>query len=326
MRRILFGLAALVVVAACLAWWATEPRPAFAREQWADFEPGGDAARGRVVFEAGGCASCHATPGQPDRLQLGGGLELKSPFGSFYAPNISPHPTDGIGGWKVVDLANAVLTGVSPAGEHYYPAFPYTSFHNATLPDVRDLLAYLRTLAPVEGKARGHSLGFPFNIRRGLGLWKLLFFDPRPLQPDPGKGAPWNCGRYLVEGLGHCAECHSPRNVLGAIVADKRFTGGPNPTGKGNVPNITPDKSGLGAWSEQDIAFVLSDGLTPSGDFGRQFDGGCRSQHRRTAGGRSRGDRRLSEIPAPERRRGEEDRTARRLIPSDRLDGSGKSA
>lgn len=266
MRWLLLAVAALVVVAAGLAWWLTEPKPAFAREQWAAYEQGGDAARGRVVFEAGGCASCHATPGQPDRLQLGGGLALKSPFGSFYAPNISPHPRDGIGAWKAVDLANAMLSGVSPAGEHYYPAFPYTSFHNVTLPDIRNLLAFLRTLAPVEGKAPGHRLAFPYNIRRGVGLWKLLFFDPTPLEPDAAKSAAWNRGRYLVEGLGHCAECHSPRNMFGAIVADRRFAGGPNPTGKGKVPNITPDKSGIGAWSEQDIAFLLSDGLTPTGD------------------------------------------------------------
>jgi mono/diheme cytochrome c family protein len=266
LRWILSALVALAAAMLGFGWWMTEPTPLFSHEEWASFEQGGDATRGRVVFEAGGCASCHATPGQPDRLKLGGGLELKSPFGSFYAPNISPHPQDGIGAWKAVDLANAMLTGVSPAGEHYYPAFPYTSFHNATFGDIRDLLTFLRTLEPVEGKPRGHSLAFPFNIRRGLGLWKLLFFDIRPLKPDPGKSPEWNRGRYLVEGLGHCAECHSPRNVFGAIIVDQRFAGGPNPVGKGAVPNITPDKSGLAAWTEQDIAFLLAQGLTPSGD------------------------------------------------------------
>ena len=265
-RSILLGLGGLGVLAAGVMWWLTEARPAFARAQWADFEQGGDAARGQIVFEAGGCASCHATPGQTDRLKLGGGLQLKSPFGSFYTPNISPHPQDGIGAWKVVDLANAMLSGVSPAGENYYPAFPYTSFHNVKLEDIRDLMAFLRTLAPVAGKARDHDLPFPFNIRRGLGLWKLLFFDGKPLEPEPAKGAVWNRGHYLVEALGHCAECHSPRNFLGGIVADKRFAGGPNPDGKGNVPNITPDKTGLGAWSEQDIVDLLTIGFTPSGD------------------------------------------------------------
>jgi mono/diheme cytochrome c family protein len=262
----LIGLAALAVALGALFWWLTEPRPPFSHDEWAAFEQGGDATRGRVVFEAGGCASCHASPGQDDRLKLGGGLELKSPFGSFFAPNISPHPEDGIGAWKAVDLANAMLAGVSPAGQHYYPAFPYTSFHNVTFGDIRDLLTYLRTLAPVAGKAPAHKFAFPFNIRRGLGLWKLLYFDNRPLMPDATKSATWNRGRYLVEGLGHCAECHSPRNLFGAVIAERRFAGGPNPVGKGSAPNITPDKSGLADWSEQDIAFLLAQGLTPSGD------------------------------------------------------------
>jgi mono/diheme cytochrome c family protein len=265
-KSILIGLAALALAAACAGWWLTAPKPAFPREQWEAFEPGGDAARGRLVFEAGGCSSCHATPGQPDRLKLGGGLQLKSPFGSFTVPNISPHPDDGIGAWKVVDLANAMLTGVSPAGAHLYPAFPYTSFQRVKLEDIRDLMAFLRTLAPVAGKAADHDLMFPFNIRRGLGLWKLVFLDGKPFEPDPAKSPEWNRGRYLVEGLGHCAECHSPRNFLGAIVSDRRFAGGPNLEGKGRIPNITPDKTGIGAWSKGDIVELLNSGLTPDGD------------------------------------------------------------
>ncbi|WP_158817307.1 cytochrome c [Methylocapsa sp. S129] len=265
-RSTLLVLAALAAVAACALWQLTEPRAAFSRDQWQSYEQGGDAARGRIVFEAGGCASCHATPGQPDRLKLGGGLQLKSPFGSFTVPNISPHPDDGIGAWKVVDLANAMLTGVSPSRTHYYPAFPYTSFQRVKIEDVRDLMTFLRTLAPVSGKAGDHDLSFPFNIRRGLGLWKLLFLDGKPLKADPAKTLQWNRGRYLVEGLGHCAECHSPRNILGAVVADRRFAGGPNLEGKGRVPNITPDASGLGPWSQKDIAELLTSGLTPDGD------------------------------------------------------------
>ena len=265
-RFILIAIATLAVVGACVFWQLTEPRPAFSRDRWEAYEQGGDAARGRIVFEAGGCSSCHATPGQTDRLKLGGGLQLKSPFGSFTVPNISPDPQDGIGAWKVVDLANAMLTGVSPSRTHYYPAFPYTSFQRIKIEDIRDLMAFLRTLAPVPGKARDHDLAFPFNIRRGLGLWKLLFLDGKPLEPDPARSPGWNRGRYLVEGLGHCAECHSPRNFLGAIVADRRFAGGPNLEGKGKVPNITPDASGIGQWSQKDIVELLASGLTPDGD------------------------------------------------------------
>src|SRR5260221_10800259 len=173
MKRFLVALIVLAGIAAAAAWWLSAPRPALLRDSWADYETGGDAARGRIVFFAGGCASCHATPKQGDPLKLGGGLELKSPFGSFYPPNISTHPTDGIGSWKVVDLANAMLSGVSPGGAHYYPAFPYTSFQHVEINDVRDLMAFLRTLPPVAGKAREHDLAFPFTIRRGLGFWKI---------------------------------------------------------------------------------------------------------------------------------------------------------
>jgi mono/diheme cytochrome c family protein len=265
-KSILIALAGAAIIAGAAFWWLTEPRPAFSRGQWQAYEQGGDAARGRLVFEAGGCSSCHATPGQSDRLKLGGGLQLQSPFGSFSVPNISPHPEDGIGAWKVVDLANAMLTGVSPNGAHYYPAFPYTSFQRVKIDDVRDLMAFLRTLEPVAGKARDHDLAFPFNIRRGLGLWKLLFLDGKSLDGDSAKSPEWNRGRYLVESLGHCAECHSPRNLLGAVVADRRFAGGPNPTGRGRVPNITSDDSGIGRWSLKDIVELLTSGLTPDGD------------------------------------------------------------
>ncbi|MGA2045915.1 MAG: cytochrome c [Roseiarcus sp.] len=263
---VLAALAAASIVAAGAFWAATAPKPRFPRNLWATIEPGGDAARGRIAFEAGGCSSCHASPGQPDRLKLGGGLALKSPFGVFYAPNISPDRQHGIGAWKVVDLANAMLAGVSPEGAHYYPAFPYPSFQRVTLEDARDLLAFLRTLAPVAAEARPHELGFPFDIRRGVGLWKLLFFDGAPLAPDPTASPQLSRGRYLVEGLGHCAECHSPRNFLGAVIAGRRFAGGPSPGGKGRAPNITPDASGIGAWSQSDIAELLATGFTPDGD------------------------------------------------------------
>lgn len=225
-----------------------------------------DLANGRTLFHAGGCASCHATPGQDDKTRLGGGLALHSPFGTFYAPNISPHPRDGIGGWTPAQFLRAMRGGVSPDGRHYYPSFPYTSYQRMTPADVRDLFAFMQTLPPMEGRARGHDLPFPFNIRRGLGLWKLAFLDGRMFEPDAAKSASWNRGAYLVEGPGHCAECHSPRNVLGAIPSGRRFSGGPNPESKGWVPNITPDETGLKDWSKGDVVEVLTSGLTPTGD------------------------------------------------------------
>jgi mono/diheme cytochrome c family protein len=204
-------------------------------------------------------------PGQNDPLRLGGGYELKTPFGSFFPPNISPDTQDGIGQWKVADLANALLVGVSPEGTHYYPALPYTSYSHMTLSDVRDLMTYLRTLPKVAGRAPAHRLAFPFTIRRGVGFWKLIYLRGGTPAPDPTQSAEWNRGRYLVEGPGHCAECHSPRDFAGGIVASKRFSGGLTADGKHKVPNISQGGE-LGKWSKADIAAALSTGFTPDGD------------------------------------------------------------
>ena len=171
-------------------------------------------------------------------------VALKSPFGTFYSPNISSDPADGIGKWSEADFITAMWKGTSPAGQHYYPSFPYTSYQRMSEADVRDLFSYLKTLPAVKGKARGHDLPFPFNVRRGLGLWKLLFLDGHRFAGDSAKSQQWNCGAYLVNGPGHCAECHSPRNRLGAIIANKRFAGGPDPEGSdGQIPNITPSRN-----------------------------------------------------------------------------------
>jgi mono/diheme cytochrome c family protein len=242
-------------------WWLTIPSvvPATALPS---YQP--DAAKGLAVFNAAGCASCHAVPGQPDRTRLGGGLAIASPFGTFHVPNISPDPLDGIGRWSEADFVSAVTKGTSPVRTHYFPAFPYTSYQHASVKDVRDLFAWLKTLPPVAGKVRDHEVAFPFNIRRNLGIWKLLFMDGKPFTPEPARSAQWNRGAYLVNALGHCAECHSPRNVLGGIIAVQRFAGGPNPEGEGWVPNIT--QKGLGDWSEKDIAYFLESGQMPDGD------------------------------------------------------------
>ncbi len=244
-----------------LYWWLTAV-PIVLPVNAAAYTP--DLANGLVMFNAGGCSSCHAVPGQPDRLRLGGGVAIPSPFGTFYAPNISPDPTDGIGRWSEAEFINALTKGISPEGKHYFPAFPYTSYQNAKAKDVRDLFAYLKTLPPVSGKVRSHDLPFPFNIRRNIGIWKLLFMDGKPFEPDPAQSAEWNRGAYLVNSFGHCAECHSPRNFLGGIIASQRFAGGPNPEGEGWVPNIT--QKSLGYWSESDIADFLETGEMPDGD------------------------------------------------------------
>ena len=224
-----------------------------------------DPSNGKEMFFAGGCASCHTVPNQPDMTLLGGGLGLRSPFGTFYVPNISPDPKDGIGAWTEEQFITALNKGTSPAGDHYYPAFPYTSFQHIRFDDLRDLFSYLKTLPSVQGRVRDHDLPFPFNIRRTLGIWKLLYLEGEPFKPDASKAAQWNRGAYLVNGPGHCAECHSPRNALGAINTKLRFTGGPSPDGQGRLPNITQFKL-LKRWSEADIAKMLEDGMTPHGD------------------------------------------------------------
>ena len=153
------------------------------------------------------------------------------------------------------------MSGVSPRGEHLYPALPYTSYAHMRIDDVKDLMAYLRTLPAVPGQAPAHDLPFPFNIRRLVGFWKFLYLDRAPIQPDPARDETWNRGRYLVEALGHCAECHSARNMLGAIKSSTRLAGGQDQEGVGFVPNITP--AGIGDWSSEDIVEVLTSGRTP---------------------------------------------------------------
>jgi len=198
-------------------------------------------------------------------LLLTGGHELKTEFGTFVAPNISPDPQTGIGGWTDEDFINAMQYGVGPDGQHLYPAFPYTSYARVAVPDLLDLHAYLQTLPATDNAPGPNALSFPFTIRRGLGLWKHLNLDPAPVAPvsdDPVVAR----GQYLVEGPGHCSECHTPRNALGGLQKAAWMSGGPNPDGPGTIPNITPHDDGIASWSEGDIAYYLESGFTPDFD------------------------------------------------------------
>lgn len=252
---------ACAIVGAGGAWVLTRPAPLEP-----DFAQGhvADPQAGALVFAATGCASCHAAPGAEgeDKLVLAGGYSFASDFGTFYAPNISPSPDAGIGTWSLPEFARAVTKGVSPEGQHYYPAFPYASYVRMTQEDVSDLFAYMQGLPPSEVASKPHDVGFPFNIRRSLGGWKLLFFDDNNrlagnLDPDLERG------RYLVEAMGHCGECHTPRNALGGLELDRWLAGAPNPSGKGRIPNITPAALD---WSEADIVYYLTTGFTPDFD------------------------------------------------------------
>ncbi|MCB8821184.1 c-type cytochrome [Microvirga rosea] len=263
---LLLGLVAFMALTSPTAWQVVHGELATGSDASAEVARKSDPEKGRIVFFAGGCSSCHATPGQDDKMRLGGGYALKSPFGTFHVPNISPHKRDGIGSWSQADFVRAMHEGVSPDGQHYYPAFPYTSYQRMTAADLGDLFAFLQTLPAIEGKASPHDLPFPFNIRRGVGLWKLAFLDGHVFMPDPDRSVEWNRGAYLVEGLGHCAECHSERNMMGAIIPERRFAGGPDPEGRGIVPNITPGPTGIGGWSPEEVVTLLTTGETPTFD------------------------------------------------------------
>lgn len=224
-------------------------------------------AYGEYVFRAGGCLECH-TDTKNKGAALAGGRELATPYGAFYSPNITPDPETGIGRWTEAQFITAMREGKAPDGAPYFPAFPYTSFTKATDEDLRALWAYLKTQPAVSQPNRGHDLQFPFGIRSLMWGWRLLFFEAGAFKPDPAKPAEWNRGAYLVEALAHCGECHTPRNRLGGLQSDMRFAGSADNAEGERVPNITPHpKSGIGSWSEKDIAGYLGSGMTPDGDF-----------------------------------------------------------
>ena len=224
----------------------------------------GDAKAGEPVFWAAGCASCHAAPDaeKDAQLVLQGGQAFPSAFGTFIAPNISPDPVQGIGGWSLPEFAMAVTQGVGRNGGHLYPALPYAAYNKMAPQDVANLWAFIQTLPASATPSQPHQVGFPFNIRRSLGVWKRMFVKndwvvQGDLTPEQSRG------RYIAEALAHCGECHSPRNALGGIKRDQWLAGAPNPDGKGRVPNITPAKL---SWSEDDIVEYLTSGFTPEYD------------------------------------------------------------
>ena len=222
----------------------------------------GDAKRGEYLAKAGGCVGCH-TEARKDAEPFAGGRALKTPFGTFYGPNITPHPQAGIGRWSYNDFVRAMREGQRPDGENYFPAFPYPSFTRITDADLRDLWAYLRGLKPSTRPSKPHELGILYRWRVSLYPWKWLFFDPGPFRPDPGKNAGVNRGAYLVQALGHCGECHTPRNFLGAPKKDRYLAGAKLGEGT-NAANLTPTK--LKKYGDGELRDILTTGLYPDGD------------------------------------------------------------
>ena len=268
MRRIVVASAAVLVCAA-IAYAITAPSVLSADDLPAHTA---DAAAGERIFWAGGCASCHASPVDgkrargADKLLLGGGMELPSEKGTFVVPNISPHDEHGIGKWSTLEFANAMLHGVSPDGRHYFPSFPYTSYARMHLEDVIDLKAYLDTLPEVSGVSADHDLRFPWSVRRGVGAWKRLYLDAGFVVAQDSADAMLERGRYLVEGPGHCGECHTPRNRFAALDPERWLAGAPHPDGEGRVPNITPAGKSVADWFAADIVYYLESGFTPDFD------------------------------------------------------------
>jgi mono/diheme cytochrome c family protein len=226
----------------------------------------GDARRGEYLAKAGGCVGCH-TETRAGAVPFAGGRALKTPFGTFYGPNITPHPGAGIGRWSEADFVRAMREGRRPDGAHYYPAFPYASFTRISDGDLRDLWAYLRSLKPAEQPSKPHELGFFFRWRFLLVFWKWLFFEPGPFVADASKSAALNRGAYLVQALGHCGECHTPRNFLGGPKKERALAGGKLDEGKEtpvNAPNLTPTR--LKKYGDGELKDILASGLYPDGD------------------------------------------------------------
>jgi mono/diheme cytochrome c family protein len=228
-----------------------------------------DAARGAYLVKAGGCLGCHTAEAK-DAVPFAGGRALKTPFGTFYGPNITPHRQAGIGQWSETDFARAMRHGERPDGSNYFPAFPYPSFTRISDADLRDLWAYLRTLPPSSQPSQQHDLRFPFGFRFSVTIWKWLFFTPGEFSTNPQATPAVNRGAYLAQALGHCAECHTPRNFMGGPKLDRTFAGGKGPEGK-NVANLTP--TGLKKWSDKDLQEFLLSGLSPDGDVTAQAMG-----------------------------------------------------
>ncbi len=222
----------------------------------------GDAKRGEYLAKAGGCGGCH-TEDKKDAVPFAGGRALKSPFGTFYGPNITPHPEAGIGRWTEADFVRAIRLGERPDGKNYFPAFPYPSFTKIVDRDLRDLWAYLRTLAPSPRANQEHEMRFPFGWRFLVTFWKWFFFTPGPFTNLPGLSDIANRGAYLVQALGHCGECHTPRNFLGGPKTGRYLAGGKGPDGK-DVANLTPTL--LKKWSDKELEDILTTGIDPEGD------------------------------------------------------------
>jgi mono/diheme cytochrome c family protein len=254
-KRAAAALCMLVLVAAARTD-AQEPRssPAGAADQ---------IARGKYLAQAGDCIACHTVPGKPI---FSGNRRLPTPFGTLYAPNITPDAKTGIGRWTAAEFYNMMHTGRSRNGDLLYPAMPFASYTKVTRADSDAIFAYLLSVPPIVQPNRPHELRFPYNNRSLLIGWRTLYFEEGEYRPDKTKSTEWNRGAYLVQGLGHCAMCHTPINALGGSSEAQAFQGGLIPMQHWYAPSLTSNKeAGLGEWDLQDIMDLLQVGVSRRG-------------------------------------------------------------
>lgn len=223
--------------------------------------------QGRYLVHAGGCLTCH-TAEADGAAPLAGGRVLKTPFGVFRSPNVTPDRQTGIAGWTDADFSRALREGMSPAGGRYFPVFPYPSYTGLSDADVAAIAAYLRSIAPVRNRVSPHDLPWYLGGRSVMLGWNWRNFTPARFSPDTRRSREWNRGAYLVRHLGHCGECHTPRDFTGALIGSLELGGTANGPDGEPVPNITPHAGdGIGTWDENDIATFLAIGMLPDGDF-----------------------------------------------------------
>lgn len=221
--------------------------------------------QGAYLVRAAGCLACH-TDIKNEGAAYAGGRALETPFGVFYSPNITPDVETGIGGWSDADFITALRSGESPEGHLYYPVFPFPSYTKMRDEDMLAIKAYLFSLDPVQAENKEHDADFPLGWRFLLNGWALFNFEEGPMADDPDQDDTWNRGRYLVDALAHCGECHTPRGLTGGVDNSRYLAGNPEGPDEELVPNITPHATGLADWSEGDIVQLLRDGMKPDFD------------------------------------------------------------
>jgi mono/diheme cytochrome c family protein len=220
-------------------------------------------ARGEYLARAGDCMACHTAPGG---APYAGGRGIATPFGVVYAPNLTPDADTGLGRWTAAEFWRALHNGRSKDGRLLYPAFPYPNYTRVTREDADAIFTYLQSLPAVAQPARAHALRFPYGTQAALAVWRALFFVPGAAAPDPAQTAAWNRGAYLVNGLGHCAACHTPRNALGATSDARAFSGGLIPVQNWYAPALNvASEAGLAGWPVEDVVALLRTGVAPHG-------------------------------------------------------------